>query len=97
MKNKNLDKDDKDKENPDKNFKTNNYANDDFYNKSKLVYGIIAGIFFFVIFGLIFGVISYPNGSFARRTFLKGWGIGALCTFIILILCNFIFGFMNTW
>lgn len=72
-----------------KNTKCENskYNDDEFYNKSKLVYGIIAGIILvFNIFLLIFGVISYPNGSLARRTFLKGWLIGLLCIIVILAL-----------
>ena len=44
------------------------------YNESKAGIGVLCAIFLTFI-GLIIGLIIYPSGTNARRTFLKGWGI----------------------
>ena len=51
------------------------------YNEIKTPLGILFAIFLGII-GLIIGIIMYPSGSEARKTFVKGW----LITFVICIL-----------
>lgn len=44
------------------------------YNESKTAIGVVMGLFLGVI-GLVIGLCMYPEGTIARKTFLKAWGI----------------------
>lgn len=50
------------------------------YNQSKKGIGILLSLLL-GLFGLLIGVILYPAGTVARKTFFKGW----LVTFIVYI------------
>ena len=48
------------------------------FNESKSAIGILMGAFLGII-GLIIGICLYPEGTIARKTFLKAW----LITFLV--------------
>lgn len=54
-------------------------------NTSKIGMGVLLCIFLNVI-GLIVGLLLYPGGSIARKTFIKGWLITVIMSFIITLL-----------
>lgn len=63
------------------------------YNEPKTGIGILMGLFLGII-GLIIGICLYPDGTVARRTFMKAWGITfAVCAGIGIIsyICLLIF------
>ncbi len=57
------------------------------YNESKTGMGVLMGLFLGLI-GLIIGIFSYPEGTVARKTFIKAW----LITFLICLVVSFIIG-----
>ncbi len=44
------------------------------YNTPKTGIGVVLGLFLGII-GLIIGICIYPEGTIARKTFMKGWMI----------------------
>ena len=48
------------------------------YNQSKTALGVVMGMFLGVI-GLIIGICMYPEGTVARKTFMKAW----IITFVV--------------
>ena len=42
------------------------------YNESKAGIGVVLGLFLGII-GLIIGICIYPEGTVARKTFIKAW------------------------
>ena len=44
------------------------------YDEPKTGIGVLLGLFLGVI-GLIIGICIYPEGTVARKTFIKAWGI----------------------
>lgn len=47
--------------------------------ESKKTMGVLMGIFLGII-GLIVGICMFPENSYERKTFIKGWGIAfAIC------------------
>lgn len=58
----------------------NNYNQPQSYNESKTGMGVLLGIFGLI--GLIVGILIYPEGTIARKTFIKGW----IWTFVICII-----------
>ncbi len=64
-------------------LKLENKENDE--NKTSM--GVLLGIFAGIV-GLIIGICLYPEGSVARKTFMKGWVISffsALAIYLILV------------
>lgn len=63
------------------------------YQVSKAGIGVICGLFLGLI-GLLVGYMSYPEGTNARKTFMKGWLwtivavtiAGILCAIIMIII-----------
>ena len=63
------------------------------HNEPKTALGVIFGLFIGVI-GLVIGLLMYPDGTVARRTFVKAWvitfvaelAVGFLLTIIIFII-----------
>lgn len=47
------------------------------HNEPKTGIGVLLGIFLGLI-GLIIGIVMYPEGTVARKTFIKGWLIAFL-------------------
>ena len=55
------------------------------YNVSKAGIGVIMSLFLGLL-GLIIGVLIYPSGTVARKTFVKGWLITwAVCSILVVI------------
>lgn len=54
-------------------------------DKSKTGIGILCGLFLGLI-GLIIGICLYKEGSVARKTFLKAWGITFAITTVAAII-----------
>jgi len=70
-----------------------NEANDPKYAQSKTGIGVIAGLFL-GLFGLFF-LLAYPEGTVARKTFLKAWMITFFVTlgvFIVLYIILLVAG-----
>lgn len=44
------------------------------HNESKTGLGVVCGLFLGLI-GLIIGICMFPEGTVARKTFMKAWGI----------------------
>lgn len=66
--------------------------NDAKYNESKAGIGVVLALFLGLI-GLIIGISIYPEGTIARKTFLKSWLITFLVTvavYIVLIIVLFL-------
>lgn len=69
---------------------TNEVSSDPKYNQSKTGMGFVMG-FFLGLIGLVIGMLSYPEGTVARKTFVKSWittilvswGIGLISVFIL--------------
>ena len=62
------------------------------YLTSKMGEGVLLGIVLGII-GLIIGILMYPSNTYARKTFIKGWGaVTIICVAIELIICIFYFG-----
>ena len=61
--------------------------------ESKNGIGILLGLFIGLI-GLIIGIVMYKEGTVARQTFIKGWGIGFGITIAISVLIGIIYGAM---
>ncbi len=57
------------------------------FNTPKTGMGVILGLFLGLI-GLIIGILIYPEGTVARKSFLKAWGI----TFGVAFAVELIFG-----
>lgn len=57
-----------------------NFSSSSAIETDKAAYGVLTCIFLGLI-GLVIGVLIYPDGSFRRKTFLKGW----LITFIVIV------------
>lgn len=63
-----------------------NVRNSADYNQSKTGMGVLFALILGLI-GLLIGIVIYPTGTEARKTFIKGWGI----TFAISFAISFIF------
>ena len=69
---------------------TKEVSSDPKYNQSKTGMGFVMG-FFLGLIGLVIGMLSYPEGTVARKTFIKSWittilvcwGIGLISVFIL--------------
>ena len=60
--------------------------------ESKTGIGVLCGLFLGLI-GLIIGLCLYKEGTIARKTFMKGWGITfGISIAIVVIFYVFIFG-----
>lgn len=57
------------------------------YNQDKTGLGVVLALFLGVI-GLIMGLCLYPEGTVARKTFLKAWGItyGVTIAFAVVLM-----------
>lgn len=62
------------------------------YNESKTGIGVVLGLFLGII-GLIIGICIYPEGTVARKTFIKAWawtfGVTAVVAVVIVIILYF--------
>ena len=62
------------------------------YNESKAGIGVVLGLFLGII-GLIIGICIYPEGTVARKTFIKAWawtfGVTAVVAVVIVIILYF--------
>lgn len=62
------------------------------YNESKAGIGVVLGLFLGII-GLIIGICIYPEGTVARKTFIKAWawtfGVTAAVAVVIVIIFYF--------
>lgn len=62
------------------------------YNESKTGIGVVLGLFLGII-GLIIGICIYPEGTVARKTFIKAWawtfGVTAVVAVVIVIIFYF--------
>lgn len=63
------------------------------YKTPKTAIGVLLG-FFLGLIGLIIGVLMYPEGTVARKTFIKSWGITYAVTFAIEVLLIIIYAFV---
>lgn len=66
---------------------TNTSANAQGADEPKTVIGVIMSIFLGVI-GIVIGLLMFPEGTVARKTFIKGW----LIAFIVQTVLGVIFG-----
>ena len=57
------------------------------FRESKTGIGVLMGLFLGII-GLIIGIVIYPEGTVARKTFIKAW----LTTFLICFAIGVILG-----
>lgn len=57
------------------------------YNESKTVIGVVCALFLGLI-GLLIGFLMYPEGTVARKTFIKAWVI----TYVSEIAAGFLIG-----
>lgn len=57
------------------------------FRESKTGMGVLMGLFLGII-GLIIGIVIYPEGTVARKTFIKAW----LTTFLICFAIGIILG-----
>ncbi len=57
------------------------------FRESKTGMGVLMGLFLGII-GLIIGIVIYPEGTVARKTFIKAW----LTTFLICFAIGVILG-----
>ena len=66
-----------------------NNTNNAQYNVSKTGIGVIM-LLFLGFLGLIIGVLMYPAGTYARKSFVKGWVITwVVCLAITIGMCLF--------
>lgn len=61
-------------------------------DESKTGIGILCG--FIGLIGLVIGLCSYKEGTYARKTFMKAWGITFGVTTGISVLCSFLSTFL---
>lgn len=54
------------------------------HNESKTALGVIFGLFLGLI-GLLIGICLYPDGTVARKTFIKAWVITFLSEFAVVV------------
>lgn len=62
-------------------------SNNQDFNAPKTGMGVILGLFLGII-GLIIGILIYPEGTVARKSFIKAWGI----TFGVTLAIEIVFG-----
>ena len=62
------------------------------HNESKTAIGVVMGLFLGVI-GLVIGILMYPEGTVARKTFLKAW----LITYLVGIGVAFVGSFLMSF
>lgn len=55
------------------------------YDTSKAGAGVLLALFSGLV-GLIIGLLLYPSGTVARKTFLQGWGITVFISTIIALI-----------
>lgn len=60
------------------------------FQESKTTEGVLLGLFLGLI-GLVIGIVMYPEGTVARKTFIKAW----LTTFLIYIGVCFLIGLIS--
>ncbi len=58
------------------------------YYESKFGIGILLGLFLGII-GLVIGLCIYPENSYSRKTFIKGWA-WAFCVCIGIVILIFL-------
>ncbi len=62
------------------------------HNESKTGIGVVLALFLGII-GLIIGICIYPEGTVARKTFIKGWawtfGVTAVVAVVIVLIVYF--------
>lgn len=63
------------------------------HNESKLGIGVLFALVLGLI-GLVIGLVSWPEGTVARKTFLKGWTITFICATATAFLFSFIPAFV---
>lgn len=64
------------------------------YDEPKTGIGFLLGLFLGLI-GLIIGICIYPEGTVARTTFIKAWGIAFGVTVAVAVILILIFYFVG--
>lgn len=54
-------------------------------NMSKTGWGVMASLFLGLI-GLLIGFMLYPEGTIARKTFIKGWVVTFIVSMVVAVL-----------
>ena len=64
------------------------------HNEPKTGLGVLMGLFLGVI-GLLIGVIMFPEGTVARKTFMKAWIITFIIVTVISVVASFVFTMLS--
>lgn len=59
------------------------------HNEPKTILGVVSALFLGLI-GLIIGICAYPEGTVARKTFIKAWVITWVVSLVICVVLYFI-------